>query len=159
MDIDAWVQAVRDALPGITLGGLPTEFTMLGLAIVLGLLQLLVAARIGNAQRGIRWNVGARDEASPPVGAIAGRLDRAFRNFMETFPFFAAAILAEHAMNRFSWMTLVGSQIYVAARVVYVPLYAGGVPVVRTLVWLISMIGLLLVVAALFVPGARDALL
>jgi uncharacterized MAPEG superfamily protein len=154
MDFNAWLQAVRDALPGFTLAGLPTEFTMLALAMVLGLFHLLIAARVGNSQRGIQWNVGPRDQPSPPVSPLAGRLERASRNFMETFPFFAAAILADHAMNRFSWMTVVGSQIYLIARVIYLPLYGAGVPVFRTLTWLVSLVGLLLVIAALFVPGA-----
>lgn len=154
MDISAWIQSVRDALPGFSIAGLPTEFTMLGFAIVLGLFQLLIAARVGNSQRGIQWNVGARDAAPPPVSALAGRLERAYRNFMETFPFFAAAVLATHAMNRFSWLTLVGSQVYLVARIVYLPLYAAGVPVICTLVWLIGTVGLILVLAALFVNGA-----
>ena len=153
MDFNAWIEAVHKALPGFTLGGLPTEFTMLALAIILGLLHLLIAARVGNNQRGIAWNVGPRDQPAPPVSAVAGRLDRAYKNFMETFPFFVAAILAAHATNRFSDLTLIGSQVYLIARVVYWPLYAFGVPVFRTLTWLVSVVGLLLVVAALFVGG------
>ncbi len=155
MDIDAWVQSLRDLpLPNLSVAGLSVEFTMLAFAIILGLAQLLIAARAGNSQRGIAWNVSARDGAPPPVSAVAGRLDRAFRNFMETFPFFAVAVLATHAMGRFSWMTLLGTQVYVVARVIYVPLYAAGVPVIRTLVWLISLVGLILVIAALFASGA-----
>jgi uncharacterized MAPEG superfamily protein len=154
MDFNAWIEAVHKALPGFTLAGLPTEFTMLALALILGLLQLLIAARVGNSQRGVAWNVGPRDQASPPVSAVAGRMERASRNFMETFPFFVAAILAAHATNRFSDLTLIGSQIYLIARVVYWPLYAAGVPVFRTLTWLVSLVGLLLVIAALFVGGA-----
>ena len=154
MDISAWIQSVRDALPGFSVAGLPTEFTMLGFAIALGLFQLLIAARAGNSQRGIQWNVGARDAAPAPVSALAGRLERAYRNFMETFPFFAAAVLAAHAMNRFSWLTLVGSQVYLIARIVYLPLYAGGVPVIRTVVWTIATVGLILVLTGLFVNGA-----
>ena len=149
---NSWLDTVRNLLlPNFALAGLPVEFTMLALAVVLGLLQLLIAARAGNSQRGLAWNVGARDKEPPPVGAVAGRLDRAFRNFMETFPFFAVAVLATHAMDRFGWMTLVGTQVYLVARIVYLPLYAAGVPVFRTVVWLISIIGLLLTLAALFV--------
>jgi uncharacterized MAPEG superfamily protein len=156
--VTGWLDALRNLpLPNFALGGLPVEFTMLGLAMVLGLLQLLIAARAGNSQRGIAWNVGARDKEPPPVGAVAGRLERAFKNFMETFPFFAIAVLAAHATDRFGWMTLVGTQLYLAARIVYVPLYAFGVPVVRTIVWLISIIGLVLTLAALFVEPAATA--
>ncbi|MBI1211914.1 MAG: hypothetical protein GC190_10660 [Alphaproteobacteria bacterium] len=127
---------------------------MLAFAIILGLFQLLVAARTGNSQRGIAWNVGPRDQPPPPVSAVAARMERAYRNFMETFPFFAAAILAAHATNRFSDLTLIGSQVYLIARVIYWPLYTAGVPVIRTLTWLVSIIGLLLVISALFVGGA-----
>ena len=154
MDIDAWIKTVQEYLPSPSIAGLPVEFTMLALAIVLGMLQLFIAARVGNGQRGIAWNVGPRDTPSPPVSALAGRLDRAFRNFMETFPFFAVAVLSAHAMNRFSWLTLIGSQVYLIGRVIYVPLYAAGVPAIRTLVWLIATVGMLLVVAALFVSPA-----
>jgi uncharacterized MAPEG superfamily protein len=152
--VTSWFESLRDYLPNFALAGLSVEFTMLGLAVVLGLLQLLIAARTGNSQRGLAWNVGARDKEPPPVGVIAGRLDRAFRNFMETFPFFAVAVLATHATDRFGWMTLVGTQLYLVARVVYVPLYATGVPVFRTVIWLISIVGLVLTLAALFVEPA-----
>ena len=94
MDIDAFVKSLKALpLPDLSLTGLPPELSVLGFAIVLGLLQLLIAARANNGQRGIAWNVGARDGEPPKVSAVAGRLDRVFRNFMETFPFFAVAIL------------------------------------------------------------------
>src|ERR1700679_1103477 len=73
----------------IQIAGLSTELTMLAVAIVLGMFQLLIAARTGNSQRGLKWNVGPRDAPAPPVSKVAGRLERAFRNFLETFPFFA----------------------------------------------------------------------
>ena len=104
-----------------SLGGLSTEFTMLALACALGLFQLLIAARTGNSQRGVKWNVGPRDEPPPPVSAVAGRLERAYRNFMETFPFFAVAVILLGAIGRHNWATLWGSEIYLAARLVYLP--------------------------------------
>ena len=140
-------------LPVLQLAGMSVELTMLSLAIVLGLFQLLIAARAGNSQRGLKWNVGARDEPPPPVGKVAGRLERAFRNFLETFPFFAAAVLIAALAGRHNWATIWGAQLYIAARIVYLPLYAFGVPVLRTLVWLGATIGILLIVAALFWPN------
>ena len=155
MDFGAWLQSLRDLpVPNLSVAGLPVEFTMLAFAIILGLFQLLIAARANNSQRGIAWNVSARDGTPPPVSAVAARLDRAYRNFMETFPFFVAAVLTAHTMGRFSWMTVLGTELYLAARVIYVPLYAAGVPVFRTLVWLVSLIGLILVIAALFMGEA-----
>lgn len=149
------IVAQLSAIPffNLQLAGMPVEITMLVLAIILGLLQLSIAARVGNSQRGIKWNVGARDEPSPPVSALAGRLERAFRNFMETFPFFAAAILIGAVIDRQNWASTLGAQIYLWARVVYVPLYGFGVPGIRTLVWLIAGIGLILTIVALFLTG------
>jgi uncharacterized MAPEG superfamily protein len=137
----------------ISLGGMSTELTMLALAAALGLFQLLIAARTGNRQRGLKWNLSARDEPSPPVSNVAGRLERASRNFMETFPFFAVAVIALSLLNRHNWATVWGSEIYLAARAIYLPLYGLGVPAVRTLVWLVATLAIILLLVALFVPA------
>ena len=50
-------------------------------------------------QRGYLWTAGSRDEAVPPLTGIAGRLERALRNFVKTFPLFAAAVLIAHVTN------------------------------------------------------------
>ena len=136
-----------------SLAGLSTELTMLGLAVVLGLLQLMIGARAGNGQRGVAWNVGPRDTPSPSIGKVAGRLERASRNFMETFPFFATAIVLCALAGRHNWATVWGAEVYLAARIVYWPLYAFGVPGIRTLVWLVATLAIILLLVALFVPG------
>jgi uncharacterized MAPEG superfamily protein len=70
-------------------------------------------------QRGYLWTAGSRDEAVPPLTGIAGRLERALCNFIETFPLFAAAVLIAHVTNTHSWMTEWGVQLYFGARVGY----------------------------------------
>jgi uncharacterized MAPEG superfamily protein len=140
-------------LPVFRFAGLSGELSMLALATLLGLVQLIVAGRAGNSQRGVKWNLGPRDEPAPPVSKLAGRLERARANFMETFAFFAAAVLVAALAQRSNWATLYGSEIYVAARVLYWPLYAAGVFGLRTLVWLIALIGILLVLVGLLWPG------
>ena len=89
-----------------------------------------------------------------PIAGVAARLDRAFRNFMETFPFFAAVILAAHLAGREGAMTAWGAQLYFWARVVYLPLYAAGVPWLRSIVWAVSMLGLVLVLLAVLGAAA-----
>ncbi len=125
------------------------ELTMLALAIVLGLVQLVLAAQAKNRQHGYLWAGGPRDEPRPPLAGVPGRLERAFANFLETFPFFAAAVLIAHAAGRHDWMTEWGSVLYLAARVVYVPLYAFGVFLVRSLVWNVGTIGIMLILLSL----------
>jgi len=125
------------------------ELTMLALSIVLGFVHIMVAVRAVTRQYGSKWNMGARDEVLPPMNPLAGRLTRARDNFLETFPFFAAAVLIAHVAERDGRLTAIGVQLYFWARVAYLPLYALGIPNIRTGVWLIAMAGLALILAAL----------
>lgn len=125
------------------------ELTMLALAIVLGLVQITLAAQASTRARGTDWNLGPRDEVLPPLVGVAGRLDRAYRNFLETFPLFAAAVLIAAVAGKHSWLTVWGSVLYLAARIVYVPLYVYGIRVARSAVWSLATLGLALVLIGL----------
>src|SRR5690349_20684116 len=70
------------------------ELTMLVFSSLFGVVQLLVVAQFSRQQYGLRWVGSARDEPRPPLTGLGGRLDRAYRNFLETFPFFIAAVVA-----------------------------------------------------------------
>jgi uncharacterized MAPEG superfamily protein len=131
------------------------EIQLLAVAILLGFVQLCWAAVEARKQQGLKWARGARDENKPITG-VAARLERAFRNYMETFPLFAAAVIAAMTVEKTGMLTWWGSLLYVGARIIYVPLYAAGVPSVRTLAWFISIVGLLMVVAALFIPNGAS---
>jgi uncharacterized MAPEG superfamily protein len=109
------------------------ELTMLALATALGLVQIALAAAVSTRQVGLPWAAGPRDEPRARVTHVAGRLERALGNFLETFPLFAAAVLIAHAVGRHDWMTVWGAQLYFWARVAYLPLYAFGVTYARTL--------------------------
>ena len=85
-----------------------------------------------------------------PLRGVAGRLERALRNFSETFPLFAAVVLAAQLVGTHNALTVWGAQLYFWARVAYVPLYAAGVPLIRSLVWNVGMIGIMLFIVALF---------
>ena len=74
----------------------------------------------------------------------------AFRNFMETFPFFAAAVLAVVVTERTGGESALGAQVYFWARLAYLPIYAAGSPYVRSLAWAVSLWGLLQVLWVLF---------
>lgn len=124
------------------------ELKFLVWAIVLGLVQLLLADALVTRQRGLAWNTGPRD-SSPPLTGVAGRSERAYRNFLETFPFFAAAVLAVTVAGRADENSALGVQLYFWARVAYVPLYLGAIRYVRSLAWVVSMAGLALVLSPL----------
>ena len=125
------------------------EFGMLVLAIALGLVQLLLAVVFAIKERGMHWAFSPRDEALPPLTGVAGRLDRAYYNFLETFPLFAATVLLLAVTDRNGDMTAWGAQLYFWSRVVYVPVYMVGAPLVRTLVWGVSMAGIVMILVRL----------
>ena len=129
---------------------MPVEIQMLAWGILLGVAQLFLAAALMTRQRGLAWNASARDGDPPPLTGVAARADRAFRNFLETFPFFAAAAVAVVATGSGDAGTAWGAQLWFWARVLYVPLYLAGIPYVRSLVWGVALVGMLLVVLGLF---------
>ncbi|USQ93991.1 MAPEG family protein [Caulobacter sp. RL271] len=126
------------------------ELQMVAAAVLIGIIHLLWAAAAAQPQRGLKWNAGPRDEPVVLTG-VAGRLERAFANFRETFPFFVALVAVDYLGGRLGALTAYGAVLYVVARAVYIPLYALGVPFVRSLAWLASMVGILMLLLALVV--------
>ena len=121
---------------------MPVELRIAAWGALLLLVHLFVAVRFKTRQYGTKWNVGARDESLPELNAVAGRLARAQANFLETFPIAIVALLGVVIAGRTSAWTALGGWIWLGARIIYLPLYGFGVPVVRTVVWTISIIGL-----------------
>lgn len=125
-------------------------WTLFG-AMILGLVHMTAASFTFKAQVGNAYTVGARDQDLRPAG-VAGRLDRAQRNFLETFPIFAAAVLLLEVLDRTGGgLSVWGAGIYLAGRVLFLPLYAAGLPWIRTFSWNFATLGLVLVMAAVVV--------
>jgi uncharacterized MAPEG superfamily protein len=127
------------------------ELTILALGAVLLFIHVFVATRFKTAQYGRKWNVSARDESLPEPNPVTGRLMRAQANFEETFPIAIVALLGVVVAGRTSQWTAIGGWIWLTARLVYLPLYWAGVPVVRTIVWTVGLIGLAMVIKPLLV--------
>jgi uncharacterized MAPEG superfamily protein len=117
---------------------------------VLGLVHVVIAASLSTQQRGLKWNASNREGEPKPLTGAAGRAARASLNFLETFVFFGAAVLAVVLAKQNTAHTALGAEIYFWARVVYLPVYLAGVPYLRTVVWTASLIGLIMVIAGLF---------
>src|SRR3954454_16005755 len=100
------------------------ELAVLAGACALGLVHIVAASHWASKQRGYRWAAGPRDEPKPPLTGVAGRLRRASANFGETFPIFVAAVLMAQLVGVHDWRTIWGSALYLAARSIYLLLYA-----------------------------------
>ena len=127
------------------------ELLHLEVAVIIGLIQLIWATVAGSGgARDLPWLMGPRDEPRPVAGVYANRVARALQNFLDTFPIFAAALVGAILAGKTGNYTYWGSGLYVIGRVLYAPLYALGVPVLRTLAWAASLVGIVLIVVAYF---------
>jgi uncharacterized MAPEG superfamily protein len=91
---------------------------------------------------GIRYAASARDEEKPE-GELLGRAERALRNFNETWLVFVILCLIGHLAMPGEPLVFWGAIVWFVARIVYLPLYLFGVFMIRSLVWNVSLIGLL----------------
>jgi uncharacterized MAPEG superfamily protein len=121
------------------------ELWLLLAAILLGFFHIVLQALGATFTRGIHWNAGPRDEVLPPLSGKAGRLERALRNYLETFPLFAAAVLTAAVTGIGNFCTVWGAILYLGARIAYVPLYVFGVRYVRSFAWIIAAFAIVMV--------------
>lgn len=126
-----------------------TELHLLAWTVVVALIYIIAFDVVRTRQYGAKWNMGARDATMPPLSPLADRLGRAQANLFETLPLFAAAVLIAHVAGVHTRGTVIGAELYFWGRVIYLPLYALGIPVIRSIVWLASFAGLVMVVVAL----------
>ena len=126
------------------------ELVVLAACVVLGVVHIIIVSHLQSLQRGYKWTSTSREENVAPLTGVAGRAERALRNYLETFPFFAAAILVVTVTNTHSWLTVWGAHFYFWGRIVYAILYTADLPLARSLVWNIPTIGILMNVAGLF---------
>src|SRR6266481_5837775 len=127
-----------------------TELYFLVASIILGLIHLIVDSHLISFQLGYRWTATNREQPVPPLRGVANRVDQAYTNFMETFPFFAAVVLAAHLAGRHDALTLWGAQLYFWGRVGYVLAAAAGFGLVRSLLFFRTAVsGIILFLIAL----------
>ncbi|MGM9491891.1 MAPEG family protein [Ideonella sp. YS5] len=113
--------------------------------------SLMVASLLrtgGITPRGMALAFGNRDDLPEPT-PLAGRADRAAKNTMENFVFFAALALTAMAIGRQRSAVMLGAQIFFWARVAYLPVYWAGITYLRTAVWLVGVVGLGMMALAL----------
>ena len=70
-------------------------------------------------------------------------------NYVENLTPFVAVALALIVTQRTGGAGALGATIWILARIVYIPIYLFGVVYVRTAVWAISIVGLLMMLSRL----------
>ena len=85
-------------------------------------------------------------ENLPAATALAGRAERAAHNTLENFVLFAGIALVAHAAGATSPNVAAGATLFFWSRVLYVPVYFAGIVYLRTAIWGVSIIGLILII-------------
>lgn len=120
------------------------ELKMLLFTVGLFFVQLVAQVVAEIMQHGLSYAVSARDDWKAPTGVVA-RIERSYFNLLETLPVFAALVLIVLYTGNANANTALGAQLFFWGRVLYFPLYVAGIPWVRTLIWTVSLVGLLLI--------------
>lgn len=120
-----------------------TELWLLFSSLPLFGLYLGAQSLIFRWQHGLLYAASARDE-NEPEGELLGRAERALRNFQETWPVFIVLALIGHLAMPGEPLMFWGAIVWFAARLAYLPLYLFGVFMIRSLVWNVTLLGLII---------------
>jgi uncharacterized MAPEG superfamily protein len=123
---------------------MPLELKLLAWSTALAFVQMVVAASAATLQVGLPMLAGNRDNL-PRFSGWAGRAQRAHFNMLESLLLFAALVLIAQVTNRLNPTTALGAQLFFWARLVYAGVYIAGIPWLRTAVWAVSVVGLVLI--------------
>ena len=107
---------------------------LFGLVIVATILLQVVFAL---GQTSLMELARSRDNF-PELTGIAGRFVRTVNNSIIAMTLFAPAVLILGIKDAYSAQSLLACQIFLLARIAYVPIYAAGIPWARTAVWLLG---------------------
>ena len=126
------------------------ELQVLGYAALLQYVQFVLMAVPVNLQMGVSYTAGPRDEQRQPSG-VPGRLHRAMNNHFEALLLFAIAVLLVVLGDASSSLTRYAAWTYLVARIVYIPAYAAGIFLLRSLIFGVGFTAtLVMLLAALF---------
>ena len=127
---------------------MPIELQLLVWSALLAIVQMFIA--VAGAQSQVSLPVLASNrERMPPLTGWALRAQRAHLNMLENLVVFAVFVLVANATGRLNDVTALGANLFFWGRLAYALVYVLGVPWVRTLLWTVSIAGLLVILSQL----------
>ncbi|MEO1678123.1 MAG: MAPEG family protein [Pseudomonadota bacterium] len=121
---------------------LTDELSLLGLYGLLLIAIIVVQVLIALPNVGLPYLSTPRDEGRD-TGTLGGRAQRALDNSVVAMALFAPAILILAVKGISTPTTVLSAQVFVVARLAYVPVYIAGIPWLRTLVWTAGVVAVL----------------
>lgn len=106
------------------------------------------------SRRGLWAALGNPDPSHLPDPAWAERARRAHANAIENLAAFAPAVLMVAILGASTPATVLSAKVYLGARLVHYVVYAAGIPVVRTLAFVVGVVATLVVAAVVLGQAA-----
>jgi uncharacterized MAPEG superfamily protein len=130
------------------------ELTALVWSGVLLFVLILISAFANVRAMGQPWGIGNRED-TPPTTGLPGRAKRAYMNLLEQLVVFAAIAIPAHAAGIHSSLTVLAAQLFLAGRVAHAIVYLFGWTFIsiRTLVWLVAIVGTGIYIYAVVTSG------
>ena len=125
-----------------------TMITIILLVLALYLAQLFLQ-ETSRFSFNLRAIIGTRDSL-PEAGLVAARLDRAKINMLETLPIFLALAVLAIVKEVDHGIANTAAMVFLLARTAYIPAYASGIPLVRSVAFFASLAGLVMMILPLF---------
>lgn len=125
------------------------ELQYLVYGVILLIAHTLVQATFSDLSKGLGWALGPQDEKRDQ-NVVAARIEQALRNYLETFPAFIALALILSVTGLGNATSALGAAVWFWARIAYIPAYASGVPLIRSVAWFASLFGLAMMIVPLF---------
>ena len=112
--------------------------------VALTFVEMIAAVLLAQGQVGLGVLAGNR-EGIEPLTSFAGRAQRAHWNMLESLPLFIALILVAHVAGKANGATHAGAELFFWGRLFHWIIYVIGVPWLRTIAWVVSVIGLIMI--------------
>lgn len=117
--------------------------------IILAMVNLGLSSIVSLNQLGADYILSPRDQWRDASG-VPGRIARSYRNLLENFAQFAAALFLVHAAGAAGSLAAIGAWTFFIGRLFYIPAYAFAPPGIRPACWMAAQIGVLIILADLF---------
>ena len=124
------------------------ELTMLLYSVILLILLILIPAGESIIKNGVMAQAGPRDNLTDP-SVFNKRATRLKNNLIENMILFAPLVLLASLTGVSTGNTILGAQIFFYARIIHAVIYLAGWPLIRPLVWMVSLVGIIMIALAL----------
>jgi uncharacterized MAPEG superfamily protein len=111
--------------------------------LVLGLYVVQLFLQETSRYRFNLWQIMGKRDTIPEATVIAARLERAKNNMLEALPLFIGLTMLALIREGDAGPAVNGATVFLVARTLYIPIYAAGIPVLRSLAWFAGMLGML----------------